>query len=213
MGHYWRTAHSKTCCGLVTLSLVLAVFCMALPVSSAAQEAATKPPQASRFTRSCTPVTAGREPAKSTRKVVNSPADPSEGGLGACLEVQATPLQIREFLQSMAHEQRWKIGQQQTSSDLWTFVRHLEKEELSQYAKTDVLGGRITWTEGKAIVAVKTEEAAGALTRVQITARFQGHGQTSLRFARPTDWWPLATKGTLESSMIAALESHFGSGH
>jgi hypothetical protein len=213
MGNSPRTAHSKNCCGSVTLSLVLAVFCMALPVSSAPQDTKATPPEALVSTRPCAPVITGTKPANSTAMPAMSPADPPEGGLGACLEVQATPIEIREFLQSLARQQRRTTRQQQTSSDLWTFVRHLEKEELSLYAKTDILGGRFTWREGKAFVAVKTAEVADPFIRVQITARFQGRGQTSLGFARPTDWWQLATKGTLESGMLAALESHFGSGH
>jgi hypothetical protein len=106
-------------------------------------------------------------------------------------------------------ELKWKIGPETSSADTWTFTRYLEKEELAQTAKTDVLGGRVTWTEGKAFVQVKTSDAADGFTRVEVFARFQGHGQTSVRFARPTDLWPLTSKGILESGMIAALEDHF----
>jgi hypothetical protein len=208
-----RTPHSRLYCSLVTLSLIFAAFYMALPVFSAPQDTKDKSPQASEFTRSCTPVIAKTKPAKSATRPAMSPSDPSEGELRDCLEVQATPIEIREFLQSLAPKQRGTTTQQQTSGDLWTFVRHLEKDELSQFAKTDIVGGRIMWTEGKALVAVKTEKRADDFTRVQITARFQGRGQTSLPLARPTDWWPLASKRTLEGSMIAALESHFGLGH
>ena len=99
----------------------------------------------------------------------------------------------------------------QTSGDSISFYRLLDKDELSQVARTDILGGRITWTEGKAYVMARTSNVGDGFTRVSISARIQGRGQTSAPFARPSDLWPLVSKGTLEGSMIAALESRFGS--
>jgi hypothetical protein len=213
MGNAPGIAYSKNCCEFVMLSLIFSVFCIARPVFSAPHDAKTKPPQAALSARPCPPVVASAKSAKSMKRPSKIPADASEGGVDACLEVRATPIEIREFLQSLAREQRWTPRQQQTSSDLWTFVRRLEKGELSLYAKTDILAGRVTWTEGKALVSVEMEQTADALTRIEIKARFHGRGQTSLPLARPTDWWPLVSRVTLEDSMIAALEGHFGLGH
>jgi hypothetical protein len=150
-----------------------------------------------------TPVTKQPQPRSNSQACVAAP----DGRF--CVEVRATPAEVRDFVRSNARELRWKIGSEMSSANTWTFTRYLEKEELAQTARTDALGGRVTWTEGKAFVQVKTSDAADGFTRVEISARFRGHGQTSERFARPTDLWPLASKGTLESGMIATLEDHF----
>ena len=128
---------------------------------------------------------------------------------GSCAEVRATPAAVREFLRSQVKELKWKIGPEMSSANTWTFTRHLEKEDLAQTAKTEGFRGRVTWTEGKAFVQVKMSDAEDGFTRVEIAARFQGHGQSSERLARPTDLWPLVSKGTLESGMITALQGHF----
>lgn len=213
MGNYSHTEYSKTHRGLIALISIPLLFAVTPPASTAPQDSDAKLLRASGSTRHCTPTIAATKPAKSTAKLANSPADPSEGGMVACLEIQATPIEIQEFIQSLASEHGRTPAQLHTHGDTSTFVRHLEKDELLQYAKTEILAGHITWTEGKAFLEVKVGETADDFTRVQITARFQGHGQTSLALARPTDWWPLASKGTLEGGMIAALESHFSSGH
>jgi hypothetical protein len=125
------------------------------------------------------------------------------------LEIQAKPADIFDFLQGTLKEEGRSIGVQQRSGNTWSYVKHLEKNELERFARTDILGGRITWTEGKATVTVGVEDGGDGFARVTVSARFQGHGQTSLPLQRPTDWWPLASKGTLEGGLIAALESHF----
>jgi hypothetical protein len=129
----------------------------------------------------------------------------------ACLEVKGDPIELQEFLQALIRDQKWRIGQEQASAESWSFVRYLEPEELARFAHTEILGGRIAWTEGKVGVQVMTAKAAEGFTRVQVTAKFQGKGNTNERLARPTNIWPLASKGILEGSMIAALESHFRS--
>ena len=166
--------------GLTALLLISAC-------SAVAQTPATKQPQPRANFQPCAAAPSGR----------------------SCVEVRATPTEVRDFLRSHARELRWKIGPETISANTWTFTRYLEKEELAQTARTDAFRGRVTWTEGKAFVEVKTSDAPDGFSRVEVSARFQGHGQSSERFARPTDLWPLPSRGTLESGMIAALEDHF----
>jgi hypothetical protein len=125
----------------------------------------------------------------------------------ACLEVKAAPLELQEFLQAFVRGQKWRVGQEQPSPEGLSFVRYLEPEELARFAHTEILGGRIVWTEGRVTVQVTTTEAADGFTHVRINAKFQGKGTAREHFARPTGLWPLVSRGTLEGSLIAALES------
>lgn len=170
-----------------TWFLALAIFALIPTPIANAQNQADKPPQPETNYRACL----GAEKSYS------------------CVELRASPLAIHDFFSEYIREQKWKAGKGVSSADGWTITRFLEKEELEHVARTDVLGGRVTWTEGKALVEIKTSDARDGFTRVQILTKFQGRGQTTLELARPSDWWPLASKGTLESDMIAALQSHF----
>src|SRR5712692_4419777 len=105
--------------------------------SATAQEAAEKIPQPGISSRACT----------------------GAPNLRSCLEVHAPPLEIREYLRAFAREQKWRMAREASSADSWTFTRYLEKEELAQVAKTDALGGRVNWIEGKAFVVVKNVDA------------------------------------------------------
>jgi hypothetical protein len=160
------------------------------------------------LTSACLAATQAPVAKQSQPQVHSQPCAAAPDGR-CCVDVHATPVEVREFLRSHARDLRWKIGPEMSSEKTWTFTRSLEKEELEQTARTDAFGGHVAWTEGKAFVEVRTSDAADGFTRVEVSARFQGHGQTSARFARPTDLWPLVSRGTLESGMIAALEDHF----
>lgn len=130
-----------------------------------------------------------------------------------CAEIHAAAPQVRRWLHTYVREEKWRIVREEDSADTWTFVRSLEKDELAQLARTDMLGGRIAWTSGKATVTVKTSDAGNGYVRVQIAARFVGRGQAPQNFARPSDFWPIASRKTLEGGMIAALQSNFHSQH
>jgi hypothetical protein len=134
----------------------------------------------------------------------NSPEAPARPP--ACLEVKGDPIELQEFLQALIRDQKWRIGQAQGSAESWSFVRYLDPGELSRFAQTEILGKHIVWTEGKAAVRVISTEAADGFTRVQIAAKFLGKGNSDGRLARPMDFWPCASKGVLEGSMLAALE-------
>jgi hypothetical protein len=180
-----------------------------VPELAASQNPPDTPSRANGPTRSCTaplPMTKSGEGA--THSTEENASDALKA-LPGCVEVRAKPQDIQEFLRSMTREQRWRTAQEQFTSDSWSFVRYLEARELQSLAKTDILGGRIVWAEGKAAVQVKTSDAGDGFTRVQVTAKFQGKGESKNQFARPTDIWPLASRGTLEGGMVAALESRF----
>ena len=196
-----RTAGAGLLYALVALALLIC--------PGAAQVAADGSPQSSGLTRPCAPVAPDTKPQKNPKNPAKGIASPPEEAPLGCLEVKLSALEVQEFLQNFVREQSWTVGQQHSSEDLWTFVRLLDKDELTRVAKADILGGRIIWTEGKGFVAVRTNDAKEGFTRVQISARYQGRGETKESFARPTSFWPLISNRTLESSMIAALESHF----
>lgn len=93
------------------------------------------------------------------------------------------------------------------------FVRHLDKDELLQFAKEGRFAGRVTWTEGKAFVLMTTLELDNSFTRTEVTARLQGFGQRVDQFAPPKDKWDLDSSGVLEKTLIEVLEDHFKSLH
>jgi hypothetical protein len=185
-------------------------FVAVLAGPAAAQEVPDKATSPKAATRPCAATaTPAAQPTKSSKPKKKKTASEPIETIAVCLEVQSPPLEIQEFLQAFVRDQGWKVGEGQVSEDSWMFVRYLAKDEMAQVAKTDILGGRIMWKEGKAVVHVMTTEVSEGFTRVQISARFQGRGQTPDQFEQPSDFWPLASKGTLEGSMIAALENRF----
>jgi hypothetical protein len=181
--------------------VMTAVMAVSMSAAAGAQSPARDAAKTS-GTRPCIPKPPEEKPMKVSATAAAETAS-------ACLEIHAKPADIFDFLKDMLKEQGRSIGVQQRSGNTWSYVRHLEKNELEQFARTEILGGRIAWTEGKARVTVGTEDAGDGFARVNVAASFQGQGETSLPLQRPMDWWPLASKGTLEGGLIAALESHF----
>ena len=131
----------------------------------------------------------------------------------ACLEARASALDIQEFFQSFVREQNWQVGEEKIAEDTLTFFRYLDKDELLSFSNAGPFAGRVTWTEGKAFVRISTLAIKEGFTRVQVSARFQGHGQNVDRFAPPKDSWELESNGTLEKNLISALELHLKSLH
>lgn len=154
--------------------------------------------------------TSRKETSRNKQKNVQ---DAPEAATNACLEVHSTSLDIQEYLQAYAREQKWKIADERVSEDTWTFVRNLESKDLLSATKSNPSNSRITWTSGKALVKLWTEELEGGFTRVSISAGFVGYGQNADQFAPQRQSWPLDSNGTLESQLISALETHFRSLH
>lgn len=179
---------------------------------AAAQAPADQTAERAAIVRSCVAPSTNSKARRKEKTKRKGAADSNEVP-PACLEAKGSALDIQEFLQSFIREQKWSIGQEKVSEDSWTFFRSLDKDELVRFVDVGPFAGRVNWTEGKAFVKVNTSDAEGGFTRVLITAKFTGYGQNADRFAPPQELWKPASNGTLEKSLVSALETHFQSMH
>jgi hypothetical protein len=164
--------------------------------------------------RPCKTATATAKSRKETsRNKQKNVQDTPEGGTNACLEAHSTPLDIQEYLQAYAREEKWNVADERVAEDTWTFARILERKDLLSATKSNSSNSQVAWTSGKALVKVRTEELEGGFTRVSISAGFVGYGQNADRFAPQRQSWPLDSNGALEAQLISALETHFRSLH
>lgn len=142
-----------------------------------------------------------------------SSQEPSTSTTDACLEVQATTIDIQEYFQSYVRDQKWKIADEHAAENAWTFYRYLEKDELLNAAKGDSSTSRVVWTGGKAFFQVRTTELEGGFARVAISASFQGYGENPDQFAPPREFWRMNSNGKLEGQLLSALETHLKTLH
>jgi hypothetical protein len=164
--------------------------------------------------RPCNIATAPAKSRKETSRNKQKDAQDTPGpGTNACLEVRSASLDIQEYLQAYAREQKWNIADERVADDTWTFARIVESKELLSATKSNSSNSHVAWTSGKALVKVWTEELEGGFTRVSISAGFVGYGQNADHFAPQRQSWPLDSNGTLEAQLISALETHFRSLH
>lgn len=196
---------------LCTLTILL--FFSSFETRSAAQEPSEKAATSVASVRPCPADAANSKPARETKKKGKNAAAGSTVVPPACLEARASALDIQEFFQSFVREQSWRIGEEKIAEDAWTFSRYLDKDELLRFSNQGPFAGRVNWTEGRALIQVRTRELEKGFTRVEINARFQGYGQNVDRFAPPKDSWQLESNGTLEKNLISALESHLKTLH
>lgn len=187
------------------------IFSTSIDLQVAAQAPPDKTTGGTVILRPCPAIPGSSKPAskdKPKRKGavahLNEPAP-------ACLEAKASALDIQEFFQSFVRTQGWNIGEEQGTEDLWTFARYLTKEELLRFAREGLFAGRVNWRDGRTLVQVRTVELDGGFTRVLVSARFEGYGQSVDQFAPPKESWHLDSNGSLENSMVSALEAHFKS--
>ena len=146
-------------------------------------------------------------PGKKAKKLKNPPAPEPPP---ACIEVKGDPLGIEEFLQSYARERAWKIGENRTSEDMWSFVRYFNADELETYADTKVLIEPVKFSSGKAATTIRTTEIGGDFVRVQISVHFQGEGKsTDPTWKQPAVVWPLGSKGVFEQELVGALQRQY----
>ncbi len=89
-----------------------------------------------------------------------------------------------------------------------TSFRLVNPEELRRIAVTDREAGRIRWTRGIYQLTIILSPVNGDGTRVRVSARVLGAGETFLPLMRPSNWWPLPSTGSLESDVLAALTAH-----
>jgi len=169
----------------------------------------TPPGPGATATRPCTenPVLAYTSKKKGAKKLKHPSApDPPP----TCIEVKGDPLEIQEFFQSLAREQSWRMGENQASEDMWSFVRYFNPDELDALADTKVLIEPVKFTSGKAVGSIRTADLSGGYVRVQISIHFQGEGKsTDSTWAQPANVWPLNSKGVFEQQLVAALASRY----
>lgn len=188
----------------VLIPVVVALAQLAA-ISLAAQVSARnwKPPNTA--TRPCKIVPDTSKPSKEAKKNGKKRLGDADG----CLEVHSTTLEVQEYLQAYGREQKWNLSDEHVAEDAWTFSRKLERDELLHYAQNDANTERVNWTSGVAFVQVRTAELDEGFVRVQVSARFQGYGQSLDRFAPQKEFWPLISNGSFERQLISALEVHF----
>jgi len=161
-------------------------------------------------TRACAANPLLEPPAKN--KAARKPKHPlTAEAAPVCIEVKGESIEVQEFLQAFAREQEWRSGEHHASEDTWSFVRYLNVQELEKYADTKVLLEPVKFSSGKTAVVVRTLDAGGGYVRVQITARFQGEGQSEDKvMAQPGSIWTLASRGVFEEELVAALKARRG---
>jgi hypothetical protein len=160
--------------------------------------------------RPCKIISSGLKPLKKASKGKQQKLEDEDGdSSGACLEVHSTALEVQEYLQAQAREQKWSLTEEHVAEDAWRFSRKLEKDELLQATKKDGSTARVNWSSGLAFIQVRTTELDDGFVRVQVSARFQGYGQNTDSFAPPKDTWPLKSNFALENNLISILEAHF----
>lgn len=196
---------STFCLGGISLFLLMA------PVENCAlaQGAVEKPAVSESIVRPCSEVRTDPKPRHKDKRKGSGTGQVAMG----CLEAKGAPLEIQEFFQSYIRAQSWRFSDEKIVADGWMFVRHLDKDELLQFAKEGRFAGRVSWTEGKALVLVTTSELDDGFTRTEVKARLQGFGQRVDQFAPPKDTWDLDSSGVLEKTLISALEDHIKSSH
>ena len=127
----------------------------------------------------------------------------------ACIELAFPPLEIQEYLQSYARSQQWKISKERVTEDSWTISRELSKEELLEATKRNTNTARIDWTGGIVLVHISTVQVEDGFARTMIRASFRGYGQNGDQFAQQREYWELESNNNFETSITAALQTHF----
>ena len=197
---------------LFLLPFLLLLLGPSLGKRACAQASAEGAVNSSVMLRPCAVRPTGSKPDRKNKTKGKTVANPTEFA-PACLEAKDSPLNIQEFFQSYVRVQAWRFVEEKIVADGWIYVRSLDKDELLQFAKEGRFAGRVTWSEGKAIILVSTRDLDDGYTRVEISARVQGFGQNVDRFATARDSWDLDSTGVLEKTLIEALEDHFKSLH
>jgi hypothetical protein len=160
--------------------------------------------------RPCTTASPESGARKASKKDRDSNHKESESVTqSACIELDSTVLETQEYLQSHVRKKQWKISDEVTSENSWTFSRELNKEELLGFTKTDPKNADVSWSGGKALVQVNSVELTDGYTRTLIRASFRGFGERADLFAMPKPWWSLESNQSLEDSLISALKRHF----
>jgi hypothetical protein len=189
----------------VLVPVVVGAAQLAALHSLTAQISARNSKPANIVMRSCKIIPDASKPSKEAKKSGKKKLGDADG----CVEVRSTTLEIQEYLQAYGREQKWNLSDEHVAEDAWTFSRKLERGELLRYTQDDANTDRVNWTSGVAFVQVKTVALDEGFVRVEVSARFQGYGQSLDRFAAAREFWPLSSNGSVEKQLISAVEMHY----
>jgi hypothetical protein len=179
-------------------------------VAAQTQASPAAAPVTSAFTRPCSANPVLPMPKSKKWRAHKSKHPLPQEALPACLEVQGEALEIQEFLQDVARQQAWPMGDNQISEDMWSFVRYLNADEVEKYAYTKVSIEPVDFTSGKAAVIVRATDIGGGYARVQISANIEGQGRSADReMAQPITEWQLKSKGVLEQELVTELRTNY----
>ena len=189
------------------LAIVLFAFVQAwnLIPSSALVQAAQNPPGDHWAVRPCNAQSRSSKASPRKSKSKNRGAQPDS--TNGCLEVAAGSLEVQERLQAIVRDNRWSVLDEDTDESSWTFSLQLTRDELVADTKPDAVTEQMQWTSGKAAVVVQTAELPDGYTRVTITSRFDGFGESEDKFAPERALWKLKSNGRLEAGLIDALRA------
>jgi len=130
----------------------------------------------------------------------------------SCVEIHDTSIAIQEYLQAVVRDSRWNIGDEQASEELWSFTLYLKAEEVAAFTKPPA-DPKMSWSGGKGVVNVRTNELPDGFTRVIVRAKFDGFGEPEDKFAPQRISWPLPSSGVLETKLTTAARDRTSTGH
>lgn len=202
----WGVGHSMS---WLALAAICALLAGAVP--SLAQQSPTSPAPA---VRSCGPASSASKKQKKLPHKKGKLAEQPDVPLGdRCIELHAPALEVQEELQKYVRARQWTIADEDIDEDTWTFSLLLDVEEFLRYTKRTSDASAMNWRRGKALVVFTTSELAGGYTRAEVTIRFEGYGDPQDQFAIKRESWPLPSNGTLESTLISFLRTHYSGSH
>jgi hypothetical protein len=124
---------------------------------------------------------------------------------GYCIEVRGDPSVLRECVLLALKQTGWLPSSLMEAGTHLSVSRVVDPDELARIAFTGIAGGRVQWSEGRVDTAWDLEPHRKNTTTVRIMVRILGRGTTSLPIMRPSDWWPLASTGTLERKLLNSI--------
>jgi len=165
------------------------------------------------ITRPCKMMVAERtgtrkSPVRRKKHGAQDTTQPVEG----CLELRLSALGVQEYMQKFVREQNWPVGDELAGEEAWTFAIHLDAQKLSTYTKP-YADPKMHWRGGKGLVQVRTTEQKDGYTQVVINARFDGYGESEDTFSTRRESWAMESNGTLEATLIAALDLRMKARH
>jgi hypothetical protein len=201
----------RTGCGRgIAIATLIVIVASPSAIHAQSARSSTPPnPAVDLVSRPCKSIPDPKRSKSANKNRSKKPGDETGNSTSACIEVHSTAIDVQEYLQAQGREEKWNLSDEHVAEDAWTFSRKLEKDELVRLTKQDASTEHVSLTSGAAFVRVGTVELDDGFVRVQVTARFEGYGQSADRFAPPKESWPLNSNATLENQLISILGRHF----